>query len=444
MKLRNLFKMPPVHHPSRSSIRGHRTSKSRDQMKAGSSKLIVTSQPIHMVSTMSTHNASVHPAPGSFEDLLDHIPLPRWAIYAIFGMGGLIILLCCLCICIKCCCKKKKRQKKDQQILFKGLDGKTATALVQPDMEDVDYGSVKQYRGKLLYSLEYNATLSELTVGIKQAESLKAMDLGRSSDPYVKVYILPDKAKIFETKVFKNTLNPFFNEQFTFQLSKPALQKSTAVMKVFDFNRFTKHEIIGELRVQLCNIDQNHVIEEWQDLAKPAKFEEENLGEICFSLCYVPTSSKLTVAILEAKDLKSMDLGGSSDPYVKVQLTLDKRKWKKRTTSIKKKSLNPYFNESFTFDVSLDQIQRVNLVISVWDHDAMSRNDSMGKLFLGCDSTGNQLRHWADMLSNPRRPVAQWHNLLSAEQVNASLGLKKKIPVPSKFKENNLLKKHFK
>ncbi|PWA30392.1 hypothetical protein CCH79_00017656 [Gambusia affinis] len=441
---KHLFKMPPVHHPSRSSIRGHRTSKSRDQMKAGSSKLIVTSQPIHMVSTMSTHNASVHPAPGSFEDLLDHIPLPRWAIYAIFGMGGLIILLCCLCICIKCCCKKKKRQKKDQQILFKGLDGKTATALVQPDMEDVDYGSVKQYRGKLLYSLEYNATLSELTVGIKQAESLKAMDLGRSSDPYVKVYILPDKAKIFETKVFKNTLNPFFNEQFTFQLSKPALQKSTAVMKVFDFNRFTKHEIIGELRVQLCNIDQNHVIEEWQDLAKPAKFEEENLGEICFSLCYVPTSSKLTVAILEAKDLKSMDLGGSSDPYVKVQLTLDKRKWKKRTTSIKKKSLNPYFNESFTFDVSLDQIQRVNLVISVWDHDAMSRNDSMGKLFLGCDSTGNQLRHWADMLSNPRRPVAQWHNLLSAEQVNASLGLKKKIPVPSKFKENNLLKKHFK
>lgn len=40
--------------------------------------------------------------------------------------------------------------------------------------------------------------------------------------------------------------------------------------------------------------------------------QEENLGEICFSLCYVPTSSKLTVAILEAKDLKSMDLGGSS------------------------------------------------------------------------------------------------------------------------------------
>lgn len=44
-------------------------------------------------------------------------------------------------------------------------------------------------------------------------------------------------------------------------------------MQVFDFNRFSKHNIIGELRLQLCDVDWNHVIEEWQDLAGPAKFE---------------------------------------------------------------------------------------------------------------------------------------------------------------------------
>ncbi|XP_032367437.1 synaptotagmin VIII [Etheostoma spectabile] len=400
-----------------------------------SSTLPVTDYPTPSPYTNSTLNPIGVAAIDFFNDLLNKIPLPRWAVYAIFVAGGLLILLCCLCICIKCCCKGKKKKKQQQQqkekVNLKGVDGKTTTALVQPDV--ADYGSANQQRGKLLYSLDYNAAQSELTVGIKQANNLKAMDLGGSSDPYVKVYIGPDKSKTFETKVFKSTLNPAFNEQFTFQISKSSLLKSTVVMKVFDFNRFSKHEIIGEIRVELCNVDWNHVIEEWQDLGEPAKFEEENLGELCFSLRYVPTAGKLTVGILEAKNLKSMDTGGTSDPYVKVQLALDKRKWRKKKTSVKKKTLNPYYNESFTFDVSFEQIQRVHLVISVWDHDALTRNDAMGKIFLGCDAAGNQLRHWADMLSNPRRPVAQWHSLLTPEQVNSTLVLKKKIPLQSKL-----------
>ncbi|XP_063730462.1 synaptotagmin VIII isoform X5 [Eleginops maclovinus] len=386
--------------------------------------------------TNSTLNPAAVGAVGFINDILNKIPLPHWAIYLIAAAGALLLLLCCLCVCIKCCCrdkKKKKKQQNNEKINLSDANGKTTTALVQPDVGDVDYGSTKMQRGKLLYSLDYNAAQSELTVGIKQADSLKAMDLGGSSDPYVKVYLCPAKSRTVETKVFKNTLNPVFNEHFSFQLSKASLLKSTAVMQVFDFNRFSKHNLIGELRLPLSSVDWNHVIEEWQDLAEPAKFEEEELGEICFSLRYVPSAAKLTVAILEAKNLKSMDMGGSSDPYVKVQLALDKRKWKKRKTSMKKRTLNPYYNESFTFDVTFEQIQRVNLVISVWDHDAMTRNDAMGKIFLGCDASGNQLRHWADMLSNPRRPVAQWHSLLTAEQVNATLTLKKKIPLQSKL-----------
>lgn len=44
------------------------------------------------------------------------------------------------------------------------------------------------------------------------------MDMGGTSDPYVKVYLMPDKKKKFETKVHRKTLNPTFNEQFTFKV----------------------------------------------------------------------------------------------------------------------------------------------------------------------------------------------------------------------------------
>ncbi|TSK45837.1 Synaptotagmin-1 [Bagarius yarrelli] len=380
--------------------------------------------------TLITNSTTAYP--GFFPSILDKIPLPRWVIYAIFALILLVLLLCVLCCCIKCCRKGKKRKEKkqDQRISLKEVNGTSTTALVQSEAGDAEYGSLNQPRGKLLYSLEYNAACSELTVGVKEAADLMAMDSSGTSDPYVKVHMYPNKSKTFETKVFRKTINPAFNEHFYYQISHKELIESTLVIQVYDFNRFSKHDVIGELRLELSTVDWNHVIEEWSDLKAPSKHQQEHLGEICFSLRYVPTASKLTVVILEAKNLKKMDTGGLSDPYVKIQLALDKKKWKKKKTSVKKQTLNPYFNESFTFEVSFDQIQRVQLVISVWDHDNVSRNDAIGKIHLGCNASGNQLRHWADMLSNPRRPVAQWHTLLSAEQVDSTLALKHTLRIP--------------
>lgn len=47
------------------------------------------------------------------------------------------------------------------------------------------------------------------------------------------------------------------------------------------------------------------------DSCFPAE-QPEKLGDICISLRYVPTAGKLTVCILEAKNLKKMDVGGLS------------------------------------------------------------------------------------------------------------------------------------
>lgn len=50
------------------------------------------------------------------------------------------------------------------------------------------------------------------------------MDSGGTSDPYVKVLLLPDKKKKFDTKVHKKTLNPVFNETFVFKVNSPSFK----------------------------------------------------------------------------------------------------------------------------------------------------------------------------------------------------------------------------
>lgn len=52
-----------------------------------------------------------------------------------------------------------------------------------------------------------------------QAEGLAALDIGGSSDPYVRVYLLPDKRRRHETRVHRQTLNPHFGETFAFKVS---------------------------------------------------------------------------------------------------------------------------------------------------------------------------------------------------------------------------------
>jgi synaptotagmin-1 len=272
----------------------------------------------------------------------------------------------------------------------------------------------KKYLGRIQYKVEYDFSAGILTVHITKAEELPAMDIGGLSDPYVKLYLLPERKRKYETKVHRKTLNPIFNESFKFEVPYGDVMTKTLVFAVYDYDRFSKHDAIGEVRLPVCQMDLAQAKEIWKDLQSIVG-DGKYLGDICFSLRYVPNSGKLTIVVLEAKHLKKMDVGGLSDPYVKIALMQNGKRLRKKKTSIKKCTLNPYYNESFSFEVPYEHIQRVQLLITVVDYDRVGASEPIGKVLLGCDQKGPELRHWSEMLASPRRPVAQWHTLKEIE-----------------------------
>ncbi|OQR79974.1 synaptotagmin 1-like [Tropilaelaps mercedesae] len=346
--------------------------------------------------------------------------VPTWGVIVIL----LLIVVMAIGIAVLCLRRwwNKRRRKGDK----KGFKGAVDLKGIQPDGEELvdnmeenetggEEAKEEQKLGRLQFKLDYDFNSNNLAVTVIQAEELPGLDLSGTSDPYVKVYLLPDKKKKFETKVHRKTLNPVFNETFNFKVPYAEITTKTLVFAIFDFDRFSKHDQIGEVKIPMNTIDLAQTIEEWRDLTSVDN-DKEVLGDICFSLRYVPTAGKLTVVILEAKNLKKMDVGGLSDPYVKIVLMMNGKRLKKKKTSIKKCTLNPYYNESFAFEVPFEQIQKVQLMVTVVDYDRIGTSDPIGKVMLGCNATGTELRHWMDMLASPRRPIAQWHSLKDPEE----------------------------
>ncbi len=78
------------------------------------------------------------------------------------------------------------------------------------------------------------------------------MDMGGTSDPYVKVYMLPDKKKKFETKVQRKNLCPVFNETFIFKVCTWMLRTMlTMNIKIYVFLNIITNSILKLFKINI-------------------------------------------------------------------------------------------------------------------------------------------------------------------------------------------------
>ena len=136
------------------------------------------------------------------------------------------------------------------------------------------------------------------------------------------------------------------------------------------------------------------------------------------------TRGTLHVKIIQAEELPVMDTHSLTDATVKCYLLPNQSSSGKRKTLVVKNSLNPTWDESFTYSTSLEELRGKRVLeVTVWDYDRRGSNDFIGGLRLGptptkpgkrkewMDSVGDEVSHWESVLARPGEWVEQWHTL---------------------------------
>ncbi|XP_062479464.1 double C2-like domain-containing protein beta isoform X2 [Pezoporus occidentalis] len=251
-------------------------------------------------------------------------------------------------------------------------------------------------------------------------KGLKPMDHNGLADPYVKLHLLPgaSKANKLRTKTLRNTLNPTWNETLTYYgITDEDMIRKTLRISVCDEDKFRHNEFIGETRIPLKKLKPNQTknfsicLEKQLPIDKTEDKSLEERGRILISLKYSSQKQGLLVGIIRCAHLAAMDANGYSDPYVKIYLKPDEDKKSKHKTAVKKKTLNPEFNEEFCYEIKHGDLAKKTLEVTVWDYDIGKSNDFIGGVVLGINAKGERLKHWFDCLKNKDKKIERWHTL---------------------------------
>ncbi|XP_062262398.1 synaptotagmin-like protein 2 isoform X6 [Platichthys flesus] len=106
-------------------------------------------------------------------------------------------------------------------------------------------------------------------------------------------------------------------------------------------------------------------------------------GNIQFAVNYIQKLGEFHIFVVHCRELAVADTKKSrSDPYVKCYLLPDKTKFGKRKTTVKKKTVNPNYNEILRFKIIIEVLKTQNLNVSVWHNDTFGRNSFLGEVEL--------------------------------------------------------------
>ncbi|KAE9555622.1 hypothetical protein FO519_001200 [Halicephalobus sp. NKZ332] len=328
--------------------------------------------------------------------------------------------------------------------------GDNGSALIKMNMEnghfddrEIDDRSVLHYelgsyektktncfKGTLTFSLRYDFIHRVLMLHVIKANHLFGQDKADKPNPYVKMYLLPERRNHCKTRIIKKSADPDFNEMFSFDVTYNNLPSRMLQFTIYDFDRFSRHGLIGNV-IMRDLFDKSELLQ-WTEYTMQivGSQEKNDFGDLLLYLAYSVQKKKLYVTVAKAYNLRPMDITGASDPYVRCEQIFQRKRIKLRKTSIKRANLNPVYHECLEFDLDPKHIDETNMLIQVMDWDRIGRDDLLGCCVLGKESPTKEGRQqWEQVFSCVRggsengveqdldespipRAVGQWHSIL--------------------------------
>ncbi|KAK7101976.1 synaptotagmin-1-like [Littorina saxatilis] len=236
--------------------------------------------------------------------------------------------------------------------------------------------------GQVQLSFKYDAKRQLLLVKVVQCRDLCCRDVRtRALAPYIKLQMFPDThshgAKT--TQIITETRKPVFNEIFAFRASEEEMKETRLVAQMWDYDVASRDDFLGEVIVDTksFNFQEEPVITAWFDLRMETDLSVT--GELSVTVNFQMPST-LLVTVHGARGLSPRSGNQSADPFIKLAIPGAGAVY---SSQIQKNTLDPEWEETFEFDVAVEELSLRYVVFHIVDQtNILSENHSMGQAIL--------------------------------------------------------------
>ncbi|KAF5901453.1 protein piccolo isoform X5, partial [Clarias magur] len=139
--------------------------------------------------------------------------------------------------------------------------------------------------GEIQLQINYDKQLGNLIVHVLQARNLAPRDNNGYSDPFVKVYLLPGRGQVMvvqnasaeskrRSKHVQKSLNPEWNQTVIYKnIHLEQLRKKTLEVSVWDYDKSSSNDFLGEVLIDLSNTAQLDNMPRWLPLKEQCEGE---------------------------------------------------------------------------------------------------------------------------------------------------------------------------